>query len=67
MQVQSYCENLPEISSVCMLIRRQTLKQGDPEQRLAFCNRFINTVERNPGFLDQSIVSDAAIFGLISK
>ena len=47
-----------------MPIRRQALKQGDPAQRLAFCNRFVSIVERNPGFLDELVVSDKAIFSL---
>ena len=50
-----------------VLIRRQKLKDGDPAQRLAFCNQFVNTVEQNPGFLDQLIVSDEAIFSLNSE
>lgn len=50
-----------------VLIRRQALKEGDPAQRLAFCNRFVDTVDRNPGFLDQLIVSDEAVFSLNSE
>ena len=50
-----------------VLIRRQKLKDGDPTQRLAFCNRFVNQVEQNPGFLDHLIVSDKAVFSLNSE
>jgi hypothetical protein len=49
-----------------VLIRRHQLREGDPQQRLAFCNRFVNTVGQNPDFLDQLIVSDEAIFSLNS-
>jgi hypothetical protein len=52
---------------LCVLIRRQKFRDGDPAQRLAFCNQFVNTVEKNPGFLDQLIVSDEAIFSLNSE
>ena len=41
--------------------------EGDPEQRLAFCNRFLDTVGQDPGFLDLLIVSDEAIFSLNSE
>ncbi|CAB4042592.1 Hypothetical predicted protein, partial [Paramuricea clavata] len=47
-----------------VLIRRQELKEGDPAQRLVFCNRFVDT---NPGFHDQLIVSDEAVFSLNSE
>ena len=51
----------------CVLIRRQKLQDGDPAQRLAFCNQFVNTVEQNSGFRDQLIVSDEAIVSLNSE
>ena len=35
--------------------------------RSKFCDQFVNTVEQNPGFLDQLIVSDEAIFSLNSE
>ena len=35
--------------------------------RSKFCNQFVDTVEQNPGFLDQLIVSDEAIFSLNSE
>ena len=34
---------------------------------MAFCNRFVNQVEQNPGFLDHLIVSDEAVFSLNSE
>ena len=43
------------------------LKSFDPLQRLAFCNRLITTVAQTPGFLDEVIVSDEAIFTLNSE
>ena len=49
------------------MIQRQQLREGDPQQRLAFCNRFVNTTGQNPDFLDQLIVSDEAIFSLNSE
>ena len=36
-----------------VLIKIQMLRPGDPALRRAFCNRLINTVKQNPGFLDQ--------------
>ena len=46
-----------------VLIRRQKLRDGDPAQRLAFCNQFVNMVEQNPaGFLDHLTVSDEVVF-----
>ena len=49
------------------MITRQELRDGDPVQRMAFCNRLVNTVEQNPQFLDQLIVSDEAVFSLNSE
>ena len=43
------------------------LRPGDPARCHAFCNRIINTVAQNPGFLNQLIVSDEAIFSLNSE
>jgi hypothetical protein len=34
---------------------------------MAFCNRLVDTVEHNPQFLDQLIVSDEAVFSLNSE
>ncbi|CAB3989435.1 Hypothetical predicted protein [Paramuricea clavata] len=45
-----------------VLMQRHQLREGDPQQRLAFCNRFVNTAGQNPDFLDQLIVSNEAIF-----
>ena len=50
-----------------MLIRRQELRESDPAQRLAFCNRLVNAVVANRGFLDQLIVSDESVFSLNSE
>ena len=50
-----------------VLIRRHQLREGNPQQRLAFCNRFFNTTRQNPDFLDQLTVSDEAIFSLNSE
>ena len=51
-----------------VLIQRQKLRDGDPAQRLAFCNQFINMAEQKPaGFLDHLIVSDEAVFSLNSE
>ena len=47
-----------------VMIRRHQLREGDPQQRLALCNRFVNTTAQNPDFLDQLIISDEAIFSL---
>ena len=49
------------------VIRRHQLREGDPQQRLAFCNRFVNKAEQHPDFLDHLIVSDEAIFSLNSE
>ena len=46
------------------MITRQELKDGDPVQRMAFCNQLVSTVEQNPQFLDQFIVSNEAVFSL---
>ena len=50
-----------------VIIRRQKLREGDPAQRLAFCNRLVNTVARIPDFLDKLLVSDEAVFSLNSE
>ena len=50
-----------------VLIRRQKLKPGDPPQRLAFCNRLLQTVAQDPNFLDHLIMSDEASFSLNSE
>ena len=50
-----------------VIIRRQKIRHGDPAQRLAFCNRLLNTVAENPDFLDKLIVSDEAVFSLNSE
>ena len=50
-----------------VLIRRQKLGERDPEQRLAFCNRLVNTVAQDPDFLNKLIVSDEAVFRLNSE
>ena len=42
------------------------LKPGDPPHRLEFCNRLINTVAKNPGFLDGLIASYEAVVSLYS-
>ena len=47
-----------------VMITQQELNDGDPVQRMAFCNQLVNTVEQKPQFLDQFIVSDEAIFSL---
>ena len=47
-----------------VMITRQELRDGDPVQRMAFCNQLVNTVETNSQFLDQFIVSDEAVFSL---
>ena len=47
-----------------VMIMRQELKDGDPVQRISFCNQLVNTVEQKPQFLDQFIVSDEAVFSL---
>ena len=49
-----------------VVITGQKLREGDPVQRMAFCNRLVHTVEQNPQFLDQLIVSDEAVFSLNS-
>jgi hypothetical protein len=49
------------------MITRQKLREGGPVQRMAFCNRLVDTVEQNPQFLDQLIVSDEAVFRLNSE
>ena len=49
------------------MIKRPKLRAGDPAQRLTFCTRFVDTVTPNPGFLDQLVVSDEAIFSLNSE
>ena len=46
------------------MIARQELKDGDPVQRMAFCDQLVNTVEQKPQFLDQFIVSNEAVFSL---
>ena len=48
------------------MLTAQKLREGDPVQRMAFCNRLVHTVEQNPQFLDQLIVSDEAVFSLNS-
>ena len=50
-----------------VMITRQKLEEGDPVQRMAFCNRLVQTVEQSPQFLDQLIVSDKALFSLNSE
>ena len=50
-----------------VLIKRQKLLNGDPAQRLAFCNRLLNTVNQNPDFLERLIVTDEAMFSLNSE
>jgi hypothetical protein len=50
-----------------VMITRQKLREGDPVQRMAFCDRLVDTVEQNPQFLDQLIVSDEAVFSLNSE
>ena len=50
-----------------ILITQQKLEPTDPELRLAFCRRFIETVHQNGDFLDNLIVSDEAIFSLNSE
>ena len=50
-----------------VMIRRQKIRDGDPAQRLAFCNRLLNTVAQNPDFLDKLIGSDEAVFSLNSE
>ena len=57
-------EKLDIIFHPYVMITRQELKDGDPVQRMAFCNQLVNTVEQNPQFLDQFIVSDDAVFSL---
>ena len=47
-----------------VMITRQELRDGDPVQRMAFCNQLVNTVEQNPQFLGKFIVSDEAVFSL---
>ncbi len=49
------------------MITRQKLREGNPIQQMAFCNRFVDTVEENPQFLDQLIISDEAVFSLNSE
>ena len=49
------------------MITRQKLREGDRVQRMAFCNRLVHTVEQNPQFLDQLIISDEAVFSLNSE
>ncbi len=49
------------------MILRHRLREGDPVQRMAFCNRLVGTVEQNPQFLHQLIVSDEAVFSLSSE
>ena len=44
-----------------VLVRRQKLQERDPAQRLAFCNRLIETITENPDFLDNLITSEEAI------
>ena len=46
------------------MITQQGLRDGDPVQRMAFCSQLVNTVEQNPQFLDQFIVSNEAVFSL---
>ena len=48
----------------CVLIRRQMLKAGDPQQRRKFCHLLLT---QNPGISDELIVSDEAIFSLNSE
>ena len=50
-----------------VLIKRQMLRPGDLALILTFCNRLINTVVQNPGFLDQLIVSAEVIFSVNSE
>ena len=49
------------------MITRQKLREGDPVQRMVFCNQLVHTVEQNPQFLDQLVVSDEAVLSLNSK
>lgn len=50
-----------------VLIGMQKLREGDPAQRLAFCNRLVNTVACIPDFLDKLVVSGEAVFSLNSE
>ena len=49
------------------IIRRHKLREGDPVQRLDFCNRLVTTVAQIPDFLDKLVVSDEAMFSLNSE
>ena len=46
------------------MITQQGLRDCDPVQPMAFCSQLVNTVEQNPQFLDQFIVSNEAVFSL---
>ena len=48
-------------------VRRQRLLPRDSAQRMEFCQRLLNTVEQEPRFLDNLVVSDEAIFSLNSE
>ena len=50
-----------------VLIRRQELRPVDPPQRLAFCNWLVNYFSQNPGFLNNLVSSDEAVFSLNSE
>ena len=39
----------------------------DPPQRLAFCNWVVNYSSQNPGFLNNLVSSDEAVFSLNSE
>ena len=50
-----------------VLVRRQGLRDGDPAQRLNFCNRLIQMNQNDRNFLQNLISSDEAIFSLNSE
>ena len=50
-----------------VIILRQKLREGDSAQRMAFCNRLVNSVAQIPDFLDKLVVSDEAVFSLNSE
>ena len=50
-----------------VMVKRQKLRATDYRKRLTFCNRLVNTIAANPGFLDDVIFSDEAIFSLNSQ
>ena len=61
----SFCRIVKEINfHPFVLVKRQKLKPEDPAKRVTFFNRFLQTIHRDPIFLNNLISSDEAIFCL---